>query len=136
MKALEEAITAAVAGDLDALPTIESASQSDLLQAASNLHPLTLTKSALIRVLKGWPSGADADENVQRWASFVRRGYVAGRRDDPVQSIDIEYDQSDEDLIVEIIGRFDELGDVVDGEIDDAEKQSMMNALAGSRPRD
>ena len=43
--------------------------------------------------------------------------------------IDIGYDASDEELIVEILRRLDEIGDKIDGYIDDNEREEMLRVL-------
>ena len=130
MKEIEGAIAAVVDGDLDALPLIFAASQSDLLHAATNMRPLTISKGSLIRVLTAWCGGDSTANGVQQWASFVRRGYVSGEKIGELQPIDIVYDKKDEDLIVEIIGRLDEIGDAIDGEVDARERQGMLRILS------
>lgn len=130
MKAIERALAAVIDGDLDALPLVLATDQVDLLGAAITLPQLTITKSALIRVLTAWRNCDDYASHVQQWASFVRRGYVSGNANGPVQRIDIDYDTNNEELIAEILGRLDEIGDVIDGEVDADELQNMLIALS------
>lgn len=129
MTTLASAIAAVVDGDLNSLSTVLAANHDDLLRAAAELPDLTISRPALIKVLKAWRSGLGSADDVQRWASFVRRGYIAGQFHGGVTPIDIDYDANDEELIVEIIGRFDEIGDLIDGHIDDNEQQAMLKAL-------
>lgn len=128
MEDLGEAIAAVVEGDVNHLSTVLAADHLELLDAAAKLPPLSASRSALTRVLKEWRSGHCSADDVQKWASFVRRGYVAGHSDG-IRPIDIEYDAMDEELIVEIIGRFDEIGDLIDESIDDHEQKEMLRAL-------
>lgn len=128
MKTLEMTIAAIVAGDLNGLTMVKAADHPDLLDAAARLPPLTISRPALAKVLKSWRSGHCNADDVQQWASFVRRGYIAGIRG-AVRPIDIEYDALDEDLIVEIIGRLDEIGDMIDGEVSDNEREAMLRIL-------
>lgn len=68
------------------------------------------------RLQRGEVTGGEA----QRWASFVRRGFVAGDGSRlPVTPLLIDYEPEHEDAIVEVIGRLDEIGDVIDGEVPD-----------------
>ena len=129
MKDLEAAIAAVVEGDVNRLSTVLTADHLELLDAAAKLPPLSVSRSALTRVLKEWRSGRCSADDVQKWASFVRRGYVSGKTSGSLRPIDIEYDAMDEELIVEIIGRFDEIGDLIDGSIDDNEQEEMLRAL-------
>jgi hypothetical protein len=130
MKSLEEAIDAVVAGDIKFFSLVRAANHTDLQVAAAKLSPLSVSRAALINVLNEWRRGQCVAEDVQQWASFVRRGYVAGSTTDSgLYPIDIEYDTRDEELIAEIIGRFDELGDIIDGEIDEMERKEMLSVL-------
>jgi len=131
MEVLEVAVAAVVAGDMNGLSMVLGASHPELQDAASKLPQLSVSRSALTRVLKDWRSGTYNSDNVQQWASFVRRGYVAGRGNGAIRPIEIEYDASDEELIGEIIGRFDEIGDLIDGHIDENELVEMLRALGG-----
>jgi hypothetical protein len=99
------------------------------LGAAATLPPLIISRSALIRVLKNWRSGRFGADDVQRWASFVRRGYVSGNTSGAAYPIDIDYDAVDEELIVQIIGRFDQIGDIIDGTVDGDEQEAMLAIL-------
>jgi hypothetical protein len=79
-----------------------------------------LTRSALSRVLRDLRDGHISADQAQRWASFMRRGYVStGSGTGPIHPIDIEYE--DEDAIVEPLARLDELGDLIDGTMSDDE---------------
>jgi hypothetical protein len=129
MEDLEAAIAAVVEGDVNRLSTVLTAEHLELLDAATKLSPLSVSRSALTRVLEEWRSGHCSAENVQQWASFVRRGHVSGKASDGLRPIDIEYDAMDEELIVKIIGRFDAIGDPIDGGIDDSEQEEMLRAL-------
>lgn len=129
MEDLEAAIAAVVDGDVNRLSTLLTADHLELRDAAAKLPHLSVSRSALLRVLKEWRSGHCSADDVQQWASFVRRGYVSGKTSGGVRPIDIEYDAKDEELIVEIIGRFDEIGDLIDGRIDDTEQEEMLRAL-------
>lgn len=129
MEDLKAAIAAVLEGDVNRLSTILVANHADLQDAAAKLTQLLVSRSALTRVLKEWRNGRWTADDVQKWASFVRNGYVAGKNIGEIRPIDIEYDIGDEDLIVEIIGRLDEIGDLIDGHIDDNEQEEMLRAL-------
>jgi len=129
MKTLETTIAAIVAGDPSGLSMVKAANHPDLLDAAARLPSRTISRPALAKLLTSWRSDRCTADDVQQWASFVRRGYVAGVPVGPVRPIDIEYDARDEDLIVEIIGRLDEIGDLIDGEVDDNEREEMLRIL-------
>ncbi len=67
---------------------------------------------------------------VQRWASFVRRGYVTGGDDRPAVAVDIDWDKAAEEDIAEAVSRMDELGDSIDGDIRPEEMDSLSGALS------
>jgi hypothetical protein len=90
-----------------------------------------VTRSAIARAIEGWRAQARSTEALQAWASFVRRGYVAGTQPGPVQPIDIAYEAHHEDLLATVIGRLDELRDAIDGEITAAEADELLAALRG-----
>jgi hypothetical protein len=59
----------------------------------------------------------------------VRWGHFEGGHG-PIRPLEIDDEPSREEVIVEVIGRLDELGDVIDGEIEDDELSEMLVALA------
>ena len=97
--------------------------------AAGNPPPL-LDAAAVRRVLSGYAEGRVGREDAQAWASFVRHGYFAGPA--AGQPIDIEYAAAAEMPIVDAVGRLDELGDDIDGEIDADESASLLADLGGA----
>lgn len=129
MDALVVAIAAVVDGDLSSLAMVRAASHQQLLDASASLPKLVVSRLALARVLNAWRHGPLAAEEVQQWASFVRRGYVSGRTSEKLRPITIDYDANDEAVIAEIIGRLDEIGDRVDGRIDAREREEMLRAV-------
>lgn len=130
---LQAAIAAIVEGDLNSLAAVRVASHIELIDAAAKLPQLFVSRLTLAKVLENWRRGLFAPEDVQRWASFVRRGYVSGRESGAICPIEIGYDANDEALIVEIVGRLDEIGDQVDGHIDAREKEEMLRVLRGPK---
>ena len=129
MKTLSAAIAAIVEGDLNSLPSVRIASHRKLWDAAVKLPRLVVSRSALARVVEEWHHGLFTAGDIQQWASFIRRGYISGIASDEIHPIEIEYDVNDEALIVEIIGRLDEIGDQIDGHIDAREREEMLRAL-------
>ncbi len=129
VKTLAAAIAAVVEGDLNSLATVQVAGDRELWDSSANLPRLFVSRSTLERVLEEWRGGLFTAEDVQQWASFIRRGFVSGRARGELHPIEIEYDADDEEMIVEIIGRLDEIGDRIDGHIDAAEQQEMLRSL-------
>ncbi len=82
-----------------------------------------------MRVLRGLLDDAWTPEQAQEWASFVRRGYVAGRSERPVRPLAIDYDDACEEEIAAVVARLDEIGDVVDGEVSASEILDLLQLL-------
>jgi len=130
--AVEPALAAAVAGDLDAFTALVNRPAEQVRESTHRPGRLVLSRAAARRVLAALRAGTAAPEVVQQWASFVRRGYLVhadGRQTGP---IDIEYGPQDQDeaLLVEIVARLDEIGDVVDGHMSNQELDMYLNRLA------
>lgn len=103
------------------------------LRIAKLPHEALATKERLVveaagvrRILLALQSGELVPEVAQRWASFVRCGlFYVGH-----VPLDIEYEEAYEDAIVEAVSRLDELGDIIDGTIDEEEMAELLARLA------
>jgi hypothetical protein len=131
MDRLAAEIAGVVAGDLNCLPAVLAAPNHALSDAAADLPQLLVSRSTLTRVLEDWRRGSFSAQDIQRWASFVRRGYVAGSASGAIRPIPIEYDSGDETVIADVIGRLEEIGDQIDGHIDARELEEMLRVLRG-----
>lgn len=129
MKTLTAAIAGILAGDLDCLTAVLTASDRARSEAAAKLPRLLVSRSSLTKVLESWRSGRFSAQDVQGWASFVRRGYVSGGASGAKRPILIDYDSQDEALIAETISRLDEIGDKIDGHVDARELERMLWVL-------
>jgi hypothetical protein len=129
MGSIRLALKATVEGDMSAFLIIKAENQGSIIHASASLPPLVITKTALVKVLLAFHNGDTQADTVQRWASFARRGYVSGNVDGVLNPIEIAYDKCHEDLIVDIIGRLDEIGDKIDGVVDSAELMAMLRVL-------
>ena len=109
METLTGAIAGVVEGDLSFLGVVLAGGHRALLEAAANLPQLVVSRSGLVKLLENLRNGVSSPEDIQRWATFVRRGYVAGGASGELRPVRIEYDAKDEALIAEIIGRLDEM---------------------------
>lgn len=119
-----------LAGRLDALPEVESWSHDRLVQVAADLE-LKLGPTAVADVIAGYEQGRFPMTSVQTWASLMLRGFIPGRSGGPIEPIHIEYDESHEAAIVEVLSRLTELGDVIDGELRPGESGELVSALRG-----
>jgi hypothetical protein len=119
----------AVQGDFTAFADLLK-QPHETIQARRTLLPeLVLTAKAVRQVLQALQRSEVSPEVVQRWASFVRRGFVTGTQAGPVIPIDVEYEASVEEQIADAIARLDELGDSIDGEIRNEELAQMIRSL-------
>ena len=122
---LADILRRTVAGDLTHFDTILKAGHEDLRAAA--VGGLLLERRGVLNVLHAWERGELADAQVQAWASFIRSGFLPSP--EPIRPINVEYDPVWEELINEVLGRLDELGDEIDGTVSDKERASMIEAL-------
>lgn len=88
-----------------------------------------VSRSSVIAVLKALHEGSISAEDAQLWASFVRRGYIPGGDTTPILPIDIAFENEFEELIVTAVARLDELGDVVDGDLESSELAALLAGL-------
>jgi hypothetical protein len=125
-----EALRTALNGDVASIITLERFTDAELSDAASGLT-LMLSSAAVARVLGEYDKGRLADEVVQRWASFMRRGFLT-RTHGPVRPLDIDFEAAHEDAIVEALARLDDLGDIIDGELREGEAEQLRKDLLGA----
>jgi hypothetical protein len=127
---LPAALERLVSGDLGARSEVLSVDHTAILEAAGALgEPLIVTRRAAVLVLRGLLYGASSPELTQEWASFVRRGCVAGSSVGPIRTIDVDYEDAYEDAISETVSRLDEIGDVIDGEVSSDEILALLQLL-------
>jgi hypothetical protein len=117
-----EALRRVLLGDAQSLVLLQKHPQDELFDGFSGTD-LIIGREAVARVLHGIEKREIDGATAQRWASFVRRGYVAGKGNRlPLKPLSIEYEPSYEDQIAEILSRLDEIGDLVDGDVPGTEK--------------
>jgi len=125
-----DALNGVVGGDPLRMRVIASLSHRDLQAALANAHgTLVVTRLATIAVLKGLLDDSWTPVQAQAWASFVRRGYVAGRARHPIRPLDIGYEAAFEDGVARAVSRLDEIGDAVDGVVSTSEILDLLQLL-------
>lgn len=119
-----------LAGDAARIDQFVGHSQSEIAAIAGRMtrESLTVTPRAIRRVLLDLLQEQISPEQAQMWANFVKRGHVL-TKEKPLQVIATHYQTDREDEIVEALSRLDELGDVVDGSIDDNELKQLINLM-------
>jgi hypothetical protein len=124
---------AVLGGDAGAIAALDRISHDDIVEAGAAMR-LELSAAAVVRVLTEHEQGLISDTDAQRWASFVRRGYLRQPLDSAIQPLDIDYAPDAEDAMVEALGRLDELGDLIDGELRPGEAAELRGALLERQP--
>lgn len=125
-----DALAQVLSGDPSALPLITPIALAALREAATALRsPLVVTRIAAVSVLQGLNEATYSPEQVQCWASFVRRGYVPSPAEGPIRPLDIAYEEAWEEAIAAAVSRLDEIGDVVDGEVRRGEVLDLLQLL-------
>lgn len=123
-------LRAAVEGDLSALGVVLVADHAAIRDASEGAE-LVVGPSAVCGVLRAFRAGEASAGQVQSWASFVRRGYVAGREAGAVSPVDLAYEGDREEAIAQVVARLDELGDAIDGIITAEEINQLLRFMAG-----
>ena len=122
-------LTGAVKGDLHAFEVLLHHGHARITEYAAQSGELVLRPDAVRRVLLALQHGRVSPSLIQRWATFMRWGHIANVSHGPIKPVDIDYDSSAEEQIVEVIARLDEIGDLVDGEINQVEIETMLHTL-------
>src|ERR1022692_3205792 len=109
MRTINGLIAEALNGRVEAIEYVASTSQEEMLKVTSD-RPLILTRVAVASVLLRYSRGEITKTDAQRWASFVRRGYVANTEAGALRPLEIDWEASHEDAISQAVVRLDELG--------------------------
>lgn len=128
--AVQAMLALLVAGDTDALKSLEPVSQEEIATSANGIE-LVVDARAVADVLRKLSARSIDARTAQRWASFVRRGFFEGRNAGKgMKSVRIEYDEAYENAIAEAISRMDEIGDSIDGTVpDETETELILYSL-------
>jgi hypothetical protein len=127
---VKDLLSSALSGDSDALRPLSRTPQDELLNASRGADLMVRRESVAV-VLRSLSNHSIDGDLAQAWASFVRRGYFAGKHaHGRLMPLDINYEPAYEDAIAEIIARLDQIGDSVDGTVpDDAELELLLLSL-------
>lgn len=119
----------ALSGNLTSIPLLINANHEKLLEASRYFSELLLTKQAVLKVLYCLKNRTINPSIIQSWASFMRCGFTLTEDKKPITPLEINYKLDEEDSIVEVLSRLDELGDIIDGTIDDNEIDQLIELL-------
>lgn len=103
--------------------------QEMLAQAAGRIAPLTVDAAAIGRMLAALDGGRIILSEAEEWAAFVRAGCFPQPRPGAFRSLDIRYTGAGADDGARIIARFDELRELDDAPLSDAELAQMIGAM-------
>ncbi len=131
-RTLLEVLQAVVGGDPLAIESLLTIEHSSLVQAQVVGEPLVLVRLAVGSVLQGLLEHKWSPQQVQSWASFVRRGYVSGTARGAISALDLAYEPGHEESIADAVSRLDELGETVDGEVTPDEIRDLLRRLEGT----
>lgn len=109
----EQVARRVLGGDVAAVDELGVGERAD--SAAGRLP--VLGRDAVVSVLEGLRDGRYEQDEVQRWAAFVRHGFVPGAAGSPETPVLIDYDPEWDEGIAQAVDALDGLGDVVDGEL-------------------
>jgi len=126
----EQRIEKVVHGDLAAFAELAQEPAALLDQSGEGVRTYMVSARAVGDVLSALQRGTGAPELVQRWASFIRRGYLAGAHRGPIRPLWIDYEPAVEDDIAHVLSRLDEIGDALDGEVSAQEIDELLALLA------
>jgi hypothetical protein len=125
-ESMGRALKAVLDGDVAAIVEL----RPEDLRGAS--EELIVRREAMLKVLRLFRRQESTPEHVQRWASFLRRGYVADSHGGLVKPLPIGYEPDVEDAMIEIVARLDEIGDAIDGVVSESELDAMIHRLEGT----
>ncbi|KRF26365.1 hypothetical protein ASG95_19385 [Phycicoccus sp. Soil803] len=117
-------------GDAAGMAAIVAVDHDHLSEAVADQEdPFVVSRAAAVALLDGLRRGLITPTEAQVWASFVRRGYVANEGGGPVRALDIAFEDAWEDAISAAVSRLDEIGDLVDGEVERGEVLDLLQLL-------
>ena len=110
----------AIEGDLTVMRRPSEATHSQLEAASAKPFVRAVTVGWVVESLI---NGESDPSEVQIWASLLMHGYG------PVRPIDIPHEPEFEEEIVEVIFVLEQLGDLVDGEVDSPKLRALIAPL-------
>lgn len=103
--------------------------QDTLVQAADRIVPLTVDAAAVGRMLAALDKGQVILSEAEEWAAFVRAGCFPQPQPGAVRPFDIRYTGAGAEDGARIIARFDEMGELDDEPLSDAELAGMIASM-------
>jgi hypothetical protein len=123
-----EIILSVLSGNASLLQMLKRQDEIERVGKEIPENKLAVVSSAVRRVLTALLRKEITSGQAQAWASFVRRGFIPTDQK-LLKPLPIFYQQECEDDIAEAISRMDELGDIIDGTMDDDEIRELIQKL-------
>ena len=118
-------------GDLEAYARLREFDHHKISACSDQLGHCLVKPRAVVLVLMTLQKEKRSSALISEWASFIRVGFIPFTRRGPILPINIDYDREWETEISNAIGRLSELGDEIDGCIDDDENRLLIKSLGG-----
>jgi hypothetical protein len=95
---------------------------------------LLLTRESVARVVGDLLEGSITPAEAQRWALFMRWGFPGNWVPEQpsamrIKLVDIDYELTSEDDIVDALSQLDQIGDLIDGDPSQDELQETLSRL-------
>ncbi len=144
VKELTSLLADAMGGDAGAWRQLEGFTHEDLRSAASKAGRQLLTGDAVERVLRALAAHAVDQADAAHWAGLMRWGQLGTwtKRDrvplaprtyhPPIEPIQITFEARDENWIVEVLARLDEIADEGEVSADEIEQMLLARSTGGS----
>lgn len=132
------AVQSLILGDLSQIESLRSISHSEIQMALEKQKLPKLTQKTVLEILTQFSKGLIPQTTIKHWALLMLRGIwgtwqtTSLVKDSKLNAIAIEivFEPSFEDQIVETLSRLDELGDAVDGKLNQTDLNKMIQTLS------
>jgi len=127
---IRDDLVRALAGEASRLRSLENQNPTDIGKAGRDIsaEQRTITVSAVKKVLKALLEKTITPSDANSWAWLARGGVVRTIEGVAVR-VETDYQDDKEEAIAEAVSRLSELGDLVDGTIDDTELKQLIQVL-------
>lgn len=118
-----------IQGNVSIIKKLKLLDHEKIRNLFKKVAPIIMTKQYIYNALQNFKNGKSKQSDLQEWASFIRRGYLPSPKSTSISPLKIDYQREDEDVIVEVIAKLDQIGDKVDGKISKSDVDCLLNYL-------
>lgn len=126
---LEYVVKNILNGDARLINELSMVDHADILVKCLEMGQLSVDRYSVILVLTLLQRKEIKEDDAQRWASFIRRGYFPSNKNYKITPLNIEYKEEDEDLISYAVDKMDQLGDLIDGKLSENDLDQLIISL-------